>query len=393
MAARRLRFELDQALLHVGRLDRGHRAAHVGDARHLGGGFCLQRLDLAGDLRAAVEDVAVLQKVGLEGHDLLQAQRPLLVPRPRQAERLVPRRQLHRAGAGVLAHHHGQHFQEDAIDVVLGLLLGEAERVHLDAVAEQPLLGVGDAIAVERDVIPQLGERPHLAHLGDEADAGIDEEGDAADDLREIGLGHLAARPHRVEHGDGVGEREGKLLHRRGARFLQVIAADVHRVPLGNFAIGEADRVGGQPERRLGREDVGPAREVLLDDVVLGRALQLGALDALSFGGRDIKSEQPRRRRVDGHRRVHAVERDAVEQGPHVAEMADRHADLADLALGQRVIGVVAGLGRQIEGDREPGLTAAQVGAVELVRFGRGRMAGIGADQPGSVAGGHGGGC
>ena len=349
-------------------------------------GFGLQLLDLARDLAAAVEDVAVFQQVGLEGHDLLQAQRPLLVPRPRQAERLVPGGQLHRAGARVLAHHHGQHFQQDAVDVVLRLLLGEAERIHLHAVAEQALLGVGHAVAIEREVLPQLGERPHLAHLGDEADAGIDEEGDAADDLREIGLGHLAARAHRVEHGDGVGERKGQLLHRRRARFLQVIAADVHRVPLGNLAVGEADRVGRQPERGLGREDVGPAREIFLDDVVLRRALQLGPCDALRLGRGDIQGEQPRRRRVDGHRRVHAVERDAVEQGPHVAEMADRHAHLADLALGQHVIGVVAGLGRQIEGDRQAGLPARQVGAIEFVRLGRRRMTGIGADQPGPVA-------
>ena len=336
MADSRLRFELDQALLHIGRLDGRHRAADIGDARHLGQGLGLKFLDLAGDLGAAVEDVAVFQQVGLEGHDLLQAQRPLLVPRARQAERLVPGRQLHRAGAGVLAHHHGQHLEQDAVDVVLRLLLGQAQRVHLHAVAEQALLGVGDAVAVEREVVPQLGEGPHLAHLGDEADAGIDEEGDAAHHLREIRLGDLAARAYRVEHGDGVGQREGQLLHRRRAGLLQVIAADVHRIPLGNLAIGEADRVGGQPQRGLGREDVGPAREIFLDDVVLRRALQLGALDALCFGRRNIKGEQPRGRRVDGHRGVHAVERDAVEQGAHVAEMADRHADLADLALGQR---------------------------------------------------------
>ncbi len=283
-----LEVRLDQSLLHVGRLDGGHGTAHVGDARHLGRGFRLQLLDLARDLGAAVEDVAVLQQVGLEGHDLLQAQRPLLVPRARQAERLVPGRQLHGAGAGVLAHHHGQHLEQDAVDVVLRLLLGEAQRIHLHAVAEQPLLAVGDAVAVEREVLPQLGERPHLAHLGDEADAGIDEEGDAAHHLREIRLGHLAARAHRVEHRNGVGQREGQLLHRRRARLLQVIAADVHRVPLGNLAVGEADRVGRQPERGLGREDVGSAREIFLDDVVLGRALQLGALDTLGFGRGDI---------------------------------------------------------------------------------------------------------
>ena len=165
---------------------------------------------------------------------------------------------------------------------------------------------------------------------------------------------------HGVEHGDGVGQREGQLLHRRRAGLLQVIGADVHRVPLRHLAVGEGDHVGGEPQRRLGREDVGAAGEVFLDDVVLRRALRAWRVDALLLGHRDIEREQPRRRRVDRHRGVHAVERDAVEQGAHVAEMADRHADLADLALGQRMVGVVAGLGRQIEGDREAGLARAR---------------------------------
>ena len=53
----------------------------------------------------------------------------------------------------------------------------------------------------------------------------------------------------------------------------------------------------------------------------------------------------------------------------HVAEVGDRHADLADLAAGQHVVAVVAGLGRQVEGDREAGLALGEVGAVELVRW------------------------
>ncbi len=55
---------------------------------------CLLR-DLVGlglDHLRAVEDVAVLQKVGFVGQDLLGAQAPLLVPGTRETERLVPRR-------------------------------------------------------------------------------------------------------------------------------------------------------------------------------------------------------------------------------------------------------------------------------------------------------------
>jgi hypothetical protein len=136
------------------------------------------------------------------------------------------------------------------------LLLGEAEAVDLDAVAEAAELGVVNAEAGLADLVPEPRHRPHLAHLGDEADAGIDEEADAADDGRELVRRHLAARAHALEHGDGVGQRVGDLLHRRRARLLQVIAADIDRVPLGQFLVGESDNVGGQAEAGLGREDV-----------------------------------------------------------------------------------------------------------------------------------------
>ena len=48
----------------------------------------------------------------------------------------------------------------------------------------------------------------------------------------------------------------------------------------------------------------------------------------------------------------------------HLAEVRDRHADLADLAPGEDVVGVVAGLGREVERDRQPGLPLGR-----LVRY------------------------
>src|SRR3546814_13987475 len=92
----------DLLLLHVGVLDGDESTAHGLDAGELGARLVLQRRHLGGDHRGAVEDVLVLQQVRLEGEDLLQAQAPLLVPGPRQAERLVPRRELHGAGARAL---------------------------------------------------------------------------------------------------------------------------------------------------------------------------------------------------------------------------------------------------------------------------------------------------
>ena len=60
-------------------------------------------------------------------------------------------------------------------------------------------------------------------------------------------------------------------------------------------------------------------------------------------------------------------QRDVGEQRAHVADVRDRDADLADLAAGQDVVGVVAGLRRQVEGDRQPGLPLGEVAPVQLV--------------------------
>jgi hypothetical protein len=76
-------------------------------------------------------------------------------------------------------------------------------------------------------------------------------------------------------------------------------------------------------------------------------------------------------------------ERDAVEQRPHVAEVADRHADLADLAAGQLVVGVVAGLRRQVERPtRQAVCPFSRLAAVERVASCCGGVAGVGPHHP-----------
>ena len=107
---------------------------------------------------------------------------------------------------------------------------------------------------------------------------------------------------------------------------------------------------------------------------------------AVLLGDDDVQRQQPRRRRVDRHRRVHLVERDAVEQRVHVALVGDRDADLADLAARELVVGVVAGLGRQVEGDRQPGLPLGEVRAVQLVGLLGGRVARVRPHHPRAVA-------
>jgi hypothetical protein len=108
--------------------------------------------------------------------------------------------------------------------------------------------------------------------LLDEAHTGVDEERDAPEHLAHQLLRHpfLDGVEHRHRIGHGVGD----LLHRRRPGLLQVVAADVDRVPLRDALDRIGDHVGNQPHRRPGRERIRPAREELLDDVVLSRALE-----------------------------------------------------------------------------------------------------------------------
>ncbi len=186
-----------------------------------------------------------------------------------QPEGLVPGGQLHGAGPGALGQRDAEGLEDDALHVVLGLLLGQPERVDLHAVAETAQLGIVDSVALLADAVPQFGERPHLAGLLDEADARVDEEADAADHCRQLGHVDLARGAHAVEHADGGGQRVGDLLCGCRARLLEVIAAHVDRVPLRRVANRVGDRVDGEPQAGPGREDVGPPAQVLLDDVVL----------------------------------------------------------------------------------------------------------------------------
>ena len=184
---------LDQARLHV--RDGFDGAALLFDDGHLGLGALDQLRDEPVHDLGALEDVRVLEEVGLEREDLLDAKAPLLVPGAGETHRLVPGRQLDRAGTGVAAKRHGQRLEDDALHVVLGLRLGQAERVDLDAVAHTKQLRIGDAVALAADLLPELGHRAELRVLLDEPDAGVDEERDAAEDLGEVVFGDLAALP------------------------------------------------------------------------------------------------------------------------------------------------------------------------------------------------------
>ena len=196
---------------------------------------------------------------------------------------------------------------------------------------------------------------------------------------------HVRLEPgldRRLAVGDPVREGERELLHGGRAGLPDVVPGDRDRVPGGDALGAVGEEIGRQPHRGPRREDVIAARDVLLEDVVLHGPAQRRRVDALLLGDELVEEQEQRRRRVDRHRRRDLVERDPVEQDLHVGERVDRDAGAADLALGPRVVRVEPELGRQVEGDREPGLPPLEQVAVARVRLlGRGEP-GVLADRP-----------
>jgi hypothetical protein len=80
------------------------------------------------------------------------------------------------------------------------------------------------------------------------------------------------------------------------------------------------EEIGGDPHRGARREDVVPAGDVLLEDVVLNRAPQLVTCDALLLADELIEEQEQRGGGVDRHRRRDLAERDIGEEELHVRQ-------------------------------------------------------------------------
>ena len=112
---------------------------------------------------------------------------------------------------------------------------------------------------------------------------------------------------------------------------------------------------------------------VFLQDVVLDGTPELGGIDPLPLGGRDIETKQDDGRSVDRHGHGDLIQRDPVEQRSHVVQRRDGDAAHSDLTQASRVVRVVAHERREIECNRKTRLAVLEQVLVALVRlFGRG---------------------
>jgi hypothetical protein len=97
--------------------------------------------------------------------------------------------------------------------------------------------------------------------------------------------------------------------------------------------------------------DVGVADHEFFENVVLNGAGKLFRLHALFFRRDDIQRHDRKHGAIHRHRYAHLVQRNACEQRAHIVDAVDCHAGHADVAGNARVIGIVAAVRGQIEGD------------------------------------------
>ena len=172
---------------------------------------------------------------------------------------------------GLGASQHGrQSLKGGAHNVDMGLLRRQARarRLRVEAQLER-------ARVPRREALPhELGvESPGRAEFGDL----LEEVAIRAEEEGQPGRERVHFQPgpaRRFDIRDGVGQREGKFLGCRGAGLAHVVAADRDRVPARSMLGRPCQHVGHNAHGCRWRVDVGPARNVLLEDVVLDGAAQ-----------------------------------------------------------------------------------------------------------------------
>jgi len=233
-----------------------------------------------------------------------------------------------------------------------GLLGGQGAAGGLGVEAQHLGLGVLGPEALFHDLAPYTASGAELGDLFEQVVMGVEEESQPRCEFIDLQSGLDGG----VHIGDAVGQGKGDFLDSTGAGFADVVAGDGDGVPFGYVVFAVGKDIGDDAHGFLGGIDVRAAGHVFLEDVVLDRAGDLARRCALLLGDGDVHAEQDGGGGVDGHGGRDRVQRDTVEEDLHVGQGVDGDTDLADFTLAHGGIRVVAHLGGQVEGNREPGL-------------------------------------
>ena len=226
-----------------------------------------------------------LRHTGLLRQNLLRAQRHAGGLFAGQRQRLIVAVDVQRLGA---AENGGERLQGGAGEVVLGLLRGQRRAGGLSMKAQRLGERFAGAELLPQQARPYPARGTKLGHLLEEVIVRGKKEGEA----RRCQI-HIEARgAQRFQVGAPIGQSEGHLLHGGGPGLAHVITGDGDRVPCRQIFGGPGEQVGNQAQAVPQGVDVGAARDVLLQDVILYRARELIYLCPGTPGRRDIQGEQ-----------------------------------------------------------------------------------------------------
>ena len=91
--------------------------------------------------------------------------------------------------------------------------------------------------------------------------------------------------------------------------------------------------------------------------------------DALFFTRNDIERQHRQNGAVHGHGDAHLGKVNAVKQRAHVVDAVNGNARHANVGLDARMIGIIAAVGSQIEGDGQALLASSNIAAIKGVGF------------------------
>ena len=165
-----------------------------------------------------------------------------------------------------------------------------------------------------------------------------------------------------IQNCSRCGESEGQLLFRCRAGLLQMVRADVHRVPFGQVRARVGGDVGNHPQGGFWWANICASAQIFFDYIILHRALQRAHIGALLISYGNIERQQPRRGGIYGHGGVHLIKWDVGKERAHISQMADGNTDFTHFSTRQDMVAVIARLCRQIEGHGQAGLPFGEIG-------------------------------
>ena len=228
------------------------------------------------------------------------------------------------------------------------------------------------------ELTPQQTAGTKLGHLHEEVHPDAPEERQPRRERVDVQAGVEAG----LEVVDTVGECVGEFEIGCGTGLLDVVAGNRDGVELRHVRAGVGEDIGDDPHRGLRRIDVGIADHELFEDVVLDGPGEFLRRHALLLGGHHIQREDGQHRAIHCHRHRYRRQVDPVEQFAHVQDRVDGHPGHPNVALHPGMVGVIAAVGRQVEGHRQTFLPGRQIPPVEGVGVRRGGEPRVLADGP-----------